>query len=94
MVAEVATDLHKETGVRTAALRALGKHESPVGRKALETVTIESSGDHYLRRVAVQSLQTTLPPEAFCDLIRDAITKEADTGFQLFLADNLDAYCR
>ena len=94
LLSAIAVDLHKDGITRTIAIRALGDHPSDLGRQALETVLVESSGNHNLRRVAVQSLLTTIPVEEFCPLMRGVFDMEVDTYFQSFLADVLEKHCR
>jgi len=78
---------------RHLAARALGDAPSSVGRQALESVLTESSGDNYLRRLATQSLQRTLPAGDFCPLVRGVLEHEADVNFQIFLASVLEKTC-
>ncbi|MEW6073932.1 MAG: hypothetical protein AB1726_15230 [Planctomycetota bacterium] len=94
LLALIATDLARDNATRTIALRALGERAAPVGRQALEAVLVESSGNHYLRRIAAQSLQETLSPEEFCPLVRRVLENEADESFQVFLQDMLSRFCQ
>jgi HEAT repeat protein len=94
LLALVATDLQRTQDVRHLATRALGRHASPLGRQALETLLVESSGNGYIRRLALQSLLAILPREEFCAHIRKVQSNEADTDFILVLEAALDANCR
>jgi HEAT repeat protein len=90
----VATDLHRPMDVRHLATRALGKYPSNEGRQALETLLVESSGNGYIRRIALQSLQASLPAAQFCELARGVQSREADTDFIVVIQSALDKSCR
>jgi len=94
LVALIATDLQRPQDVRHLATRALGQHDSPLGRQALETLLVESSGNGYIRRIALQSLLAILPREGFCELVKKVQSREADTDFILVLERALDESCR
>lgn len=94
VVALVATDLQRAQDVRHLATRALGRHDSPLSRQALETLLVESSGNGYIRRLALQSLLAILPREKFCELARRVQSLEADTEFIVVIQSSLDANCR
>lgn len=94
LVAMVATDLQRAQDVRHLATRALGRHDSPLSRQALETLLVESSGNGYIRRIALQSLLAILPKETFCALAKRVQSLEADTEFIVVLQSSLDANCR
>jgi len=94
LVALIATDLQRAQDVRHLATRALGQHDSPLSRQALETLLVESSGNGYIRRLALQSLLAVLPREEFCQHVKTVQSREADTDFILVLQSALDANCR
>jgi len=94
LVALVATDLQRAQDVRHLATRALGRHDSPLSRQALETLLVESSGNGYIRRIALQSLLAILPRPTFCELAKRIQSNEADTEFIVVLQSALDANCR
>src|SRR5262245_27522140 len=94
LVARIATDLQRAQDVRHLATRALGAHDSPLARQALETLLVESSGNGYIRRIALQSLLAILPREAYCELVKRVQSHEADTDFILVLERALDENCR
>lgn len=94
LVAMVATDLQRPQDVRHLATRALGRHDTPFSRQALETLLVESSGNGYIRRIALQSLLAILPRPDFCELAKRIQSNEADTEFILVLQSALDANCR
>jgi HEAT repeat protein len=94
LVALVATDLQRAQDVRHLATRALGRHDSPLSRQALETLLVESSGNGYIRRIALQSLLAILPRAAFCEYAKRIQSNEADTEFIVVLQSALDANCR
>lgn len=90
----VATDLQRPQEVRHLATKALGRHPSPLGRQALEALLVESSGNGYIRRLALQSLRASLPAPDFCALARKVQENEADPEFIVFLQSALDERCR
>jgi HEAT repeat protein len=92
-LAAVVTDPRRTADGRHRAARALGEYPSNRGRQALESVLTESSGNNYLRRLAAQSLQKTLPTEELCATLRRIVEREIDTNFIVFLADMLEASC-
>ena len=94
LVALIATDLQRTQDVRHLATRALGQHATPLSRQALETLLVESSGNGYIRRLALQSLRDILPREQFCEHIRLVQSREADTDFIVVLQRALDENCR
>jgi HEAT repeat protein len=94
LVAVIATDLQRAQDVRHLATRALGAHDTPLARQALETLLVESSGNGYIRRLALQSLLAVLPKESFCELVKKVQSREADTDFILVLERALDENCR
>lgn len=90
---DVATNLFQEGSARVRAVAELGKRPDPRGRKALEALLVESTGDGYLRRKAAQSLLATLPQETACALFRKVGDKEADLNMLQFLANMVDRNC-
>jgi HEAT repeat protein len=94
LVARIATDLQRSQDVRHLATRALGRHDSPLSRQALETLLVESSGNGYIRRLALQSLHAILPKETFCELAKRVQSREADTEFVVVIQNSIDANCR
>lgn len=91
---DVATNLFMEEAARTRAIQELGNHaDDPLAAKAVSSIVIESTGDGYLRRKAVQSLVKMLPRETACTLLTSVADKEADTNMLLFLKDVLDKNC-
>ncbi len=93
-LASVATNLHMEDAARHLATEELGRHRDPLGRKALETVLVESSGNGYIRRKAAQSLHASLPAETACTMFRYVLEHEADLNFRAFLEDMVERFCR
>lgn len=75
-------------------MRELGKHDEPLARQALLAILTESTGNAYMRRLAVQGLVRTLPREEACQLFAEIADREADLNFALFLTDVLDKNCR
>lgn len=93
-LADVATNLFMEEAARTRAIKELGNHpDDALAVKAVSAIVIESTGDGYLRRMAVQSLVRMLPRETACSLIKSVGDKEADTNMLVFLKDVLDKNC-
>lgn len=90
----VALDLQRPQEVRHAATRALGRYRSLQGRQALEALMVESSGNGYIRRLAMQSLRETLEQADFCETVRRVQANEADPEFIVFLQSALDERCR
>jgi hypothetical protein len=94
LLATVATDLHQSDDARHLAIRELAGTASPRGRAALDEILVESGMSSYLRRLAAQSLQKTLPEEEFCARANQVLEREADVNFQVFLASLIEASCR
>lgn len=94
LLALIATDIQRPQDVRHAATRALGRHDSPQSRQALRTLLVESTGNGYVRRLALQSLLRLLPREEFCELAKTVQSREADTEFIVFLESALNRDCR
>jgi hypothetical protein len=90
---DVATNMFQDGATRVLAVKELGKRRDPRGEAALRTILVESTGDGYLRRKAVQSLHAILPAETACILFREVASKEADMNFLRFLADALGDWC-
>ena len=90
----VVTDVRQPHEVRHRAARELGTFRCPRGQRALESVVVESSGNHYLRRKAIQALRDTVDKEEFCAYVTEVLLNEADLGFQLFLDRTLDDVCK
>ena len=86
-------------GVGTSAARHLAAGElarfpDPLGRSALETAMIESSGNGYLRRKAAQAIRDSVPREEACELFRYVLEREADINFAIFMRNMIDLNCR
>ena len=94
MMADVATNLAMEPAARYYAAETLGRYPSPLGRQALETALIESTGDGYLRRKAAQALRESVPAEAACDLFNHVLSREVDENFKAFLVNMIQVNCR
>jgi len=92
-MAEVVTNLMMEPYARTIAAKTLGRYPDPLGRKALETALIESSGDGYLRRKAAQAIRDSVPAEEACTLFSHVLSREADINFAIFLRDLIESNC-
>jgi hypothetical protein len=92
-LATVATNLFQEGAARVRAVKELGKHGEPRAVQALQAILVESTGDGYLRRMAVQSLLKNLPRESACEVFLRVADKEADLNFLQFLRDVLDKNC-
>ncbi len=92
-LARVATDLFQEQAARIRATKELGRHDDPLATKALQAILIESTGDGYIRRMAVQGLRNTLPRESACAVFQRVAEREADMNFAKFLADTLEKHC-
>jgi len=94
VLSNVVVDFHQPQEVRHHAAVELGKQANPRGRKALETVVVESTGNHYLRRKALQALRDTVPKEEFCPYLNELARNEVDNQFQVFLGSMIDTVCR
>lgn len=93
-LADAAASLFMEEAARVRAVKELGRHPgNRLAEQTLSALLIESTGDGYLRRMAVQALFAILPREAACTLITRVADKEADTNMLVFLRDALDKNC-
>ncbi len=90
----VGTDLNRPMDVRHRATKALARFPSEQGRQALENILVESSGNGYIRRLALQSLRASLPQERFCELARRVQGRESDPDFIVYIQSHLDSACR
>jgi hypothetical protein len=94
-LADAAANLFMDEAARVRCVKELGNHPgNPLAEKALAAILIESTGDGYLRRMAVQGLIKVLPRESACSLLTQVADKEADTNMLLFLRDALDKFCK
>jgi hypothetical protein len=94
-LADAAANLFMDEAARVRCVKELGNHPgNPLAEKALAAILIESTGDGYLRRMAVQGLIKILPRESACSLLTQVADKEADTNMLLFLRDALDKFCK
>ena len=94
-LASIAIDIAQPADARGVAVEELGKEPGSLrGRKALETVLVESSSDGLLRRKAAQALRNTLPRAELCPLLERVAQNESDPAFLNFLADLLIKNCQ
>lgn len=94
-LADAAANMFMDETARVRCVKELANHpESQLAEKTLAAILIESTGDGYLRRMAVQGLIKILPRESACALLTQVADKEADTNMLLFLRDALDKYCK
>jgi len=94
LLCDLATDLKREQSVRHQATKLLGEVPGARSSQALELLLVESSGNQYIRRIAAQSLESTLAAEDLCALLRRVIEREADPNFQIFLDNMVQQNCR
>ena len=94
LLALIATDISRQQDIRHLATRSLGDFPSPLGRQALETVLVESTGNGYIRRLALQSLQQSVPKEEFCAEALRVQQNESDPAFIDFIESMLVNHCR
>lgn len=90
---DVATNLFQEEAARIRATKELGRHTDPLAMHALQAILIESTGDGYIRRMAVQGLRQSLPRESACAVFRRVAEREADMNFAKFLGDVIEKHC-
>jgi len=90
----VATDLKRPMEARHLATRELGRFPSDQGRQALQNILVESSGNGYIRRLAMQALRESLPKEEFCSLALTVQQRESDPQFIIYIQHHIDDYCR
>ena len=93
-LADLATDIGRDNATRHLAIRALGQYPSKLSESALEEVLLESSGNSYMRILAVQSLIEITEREHFCPLLIRVFERESDINFQLFLENTINEYCQ
>jgi hypothetical protein len=88
MLADAATNLILDPPARYAAAEALGRYpDDALGREALKTCLVESTGDAYLRRKAAQAIRASFNTEEACALFSHILALEVDATFATFLAD-------
>ena len=94
VLAQVATDIQQTPDTRYVAVEELGRErDAKLGRRALETVLVESGSDGLLRRKAAQALRDSLSREELCEVLERVGERESDQAFALFLADMLAKNC-
>lgn len=94
LLALIATDIQRMQDVRHLAVRSLKDFDTPLSRQALRSIMTESTGNSYIRRLAVQSLRDMLAREEFCPLVEEVQDHEADEQMILFLESVLNENCR
>jgi len=94
ILADVATNIHKEDPARHMAVGELGKHPTRLAQQALRSILVESTGNAYLRRKAAQGIRDAFPREEACAIFELIASREADTNFLLFLGDMIEDNCR
>lgn len=94
LLALITTDIQRPQDVRHLATRSLGRFPTPQGRQALEAVLVESTGNGYIRRLAVQALEESLPKEELCPLVKRIQDNEADPAMIDFLESMLVTHCK
>ncbi|MEZ6020603.1 MAG: hypothetical protein R3F17_11020 [Planctomycetota bacterium] len=95
MLADVAQNLLIMPNARSRAAKRLREFPNElVGQRALEACLIESGGDHYLRRMAAQSLRDLLPAEDACALFEETLRRETNLRMAEFLANMIQENCR
>lgn len=94
LLALIATDIQRQQDVRHLATRTLKDFDTSLSRQALRNIMTESTGNSYIRRIAVQSLRELMPKEEFCPLVKEVQGREADEQMISFLESMLDANCR
>lgn len=94
MLADVVTNLAIEDAARHLAAGELGRFPDPLGRSALETAMIESTGNGYLRRKAAQAIRDSVPREEACELFRHVLEREVDINYAIFMRNMIDLNCR
>ncbi len=94
LLCQIVTDSSNEMDLRHLATRCLGSFKSAQGRQALELLMVESGGNTYVRRLAVQSLIQTVEKDELCTLVRQVLEREAEVTFQIFLDNVLQENCR
>lgn len=94
LLALIVTDISRQQDIRHLAARTLGSYPSPLGRQALETVLVESSGNGYIRRIALQALQESIAKDEFCAEALRVQQNESDPAFIDFIESMLVTHCR
>ena len=93
ILADVATNIHKEDAARHRAVQELGNHKTRLAQQALRSILVESTGNAYLRRKAAQSIRKSYPREEACQIFELISRQEADNSFLIFLADMIEDNC-
>ncbi|WP_145189593.1 hypothetical protein [Planctomycetes bacterium Pla163] len=85
----IAVEARMDGRTRTIALRELAPQATPRSIAIFENVMVESTGDAYLRRVAVQSYIAAVPKERALEHLTRTRDREADMNMQGYLEDVL-----
>ena len=95
MLADVATNLLIMPNARYRAAKRMREFPNEIiGQRALETCLVESTGDHYLRIMAAQSLIELLPRESACEMFRMTLARETTLEFRAYLENTIQKNCR
>lgn len=93
LLVHIATDIEQTSDARYVAIQELARVHTPLARKALETVLVESTSDGLLRRKAAQAVRDGLPQAEACAILQRVAEHESDGSFIAFLADMLEKSC-
>lgn len=93
ILADVATNIHKDDAARHQAVQELGKHKTRLSQQALRSILVESTGNAYMRRKAAQSIRNIFPREEACAIFELIASREADMHFLKFLGDMIEDNC-
>ena len=93
ILADVATNIHKEDAARHRAVRELGNFPTLLSQQALRSILVESTGNAYLRRIAAQSIRKVFSREEACAIYQSIAQNEADNSFLAFLGDLIQDNC-
>jgi hypothetical protein len=85
----IAVEARVDGLTRTVALRELVPQATPRSIAIFENVMVESTGDGYLRQVAVQCYKAAVPKERAIEHLARMRDREADPNMQSFLNDTL-----
>lgn len=96
---EIATNLFIDETARLYAVRAVATYTGSRAREAIRILVIESTGNGYLRRMAVRALldQAKIDPETeavMCTMLTEITDKETDVNFMQYMINVLEKHCQ
>jgi hypothetical protein len=85
----VASELSMDTASRVLAFKTLAGRDAPRALATMEDTMVESTGDSYVRRAAVNAYVASVPKERAIERLEYVLVREADPHFQIVLQNTV-----